>query len=537
VTDTDLTPDEGPERPITDRSLDPAGSDPGLEPLEPTAIEPVGRRAGRGMLWMVGGTAVTKAGSLITQVVLGWILSDGDFGVYAIAVSVALIAQVLRDGGIRVLLVQEGDPAFERQVRPAFWMSLVFSLFCAAGLVAVAPALAGVFGEPELVPVLLVLALSLPVQSMVVPAVARLQIDLRFRTLARIELVSSIIRYGLTIVLALAGLGPLAFAIPIVAAAAYEALAGWLATRVTAWRRPVELDRWRSLFRRSKWVMLNTLATAVPRQSDYFALGLSAPIDVVGVYFFAYQLTFQFASLLQTNIRKVLLASFASRHTDRDWLERSLLRACEALALVSSLALVSLIALAGDLEALVWRGRWSDAVPAIAVFAALLPPALVLLVPDYALQATGRFRLSFVTSLAGNLGIPVVAYLAGPLATSTAETWKLAVVVGGWTVASSAFQSIVALRVLGISVLHFAVRTAPPFALGLLLAVLVRLVPCDLPPLFCLVVRAALYVVPYLLLARLLLPGQMSAAISVADGLPPARLARRLVRLPAPTDP
>ncbi len=483
------------------------------------------------MVALIGSTLVTRAGALVAQVVLGWILTDADFGVYAVALSVALAFQILREAGLRDVLVQEGRDRFDASAGPALWASLAMALVGAAVLLVAAPFLAAGFGRQELGPVVAVLALALPVQALFITSLARLQIDLRFPAIARIEVVSAVVRYGSTIGLALAGAGALSFALPVLLVAFTESLLGWLAVGRPRVARP---GGWRpswALLRRSSWPLFNTLATTLPRQSDYLMLRLVAPYPVVGTYFFAYQLTFQFATVLFTNARKVLLAAFSSRHEEPGWLADALLRASTAFALGASATLLVLVPIADDVEAFLWRGRWVAAVPSIVAFTALLPLALVLLLPDLALQATGRFRLSFLTSLAGNLGIPVVALLAGRSAAAPGDAVRVAVAVGGFTVASSALQSVVALRVLRVGVGAFSRAAVAPIALGLVVGGALRLVELPGPPVARVGLGGGAYVGGYLVLCRLLLPADLARAIgSFGDGRGP-KLARRLLHL------
>ena len=48
---------------------------------------------------MAGSSLATRVGSFAAQIALGRLLSDEDFGVYAIAISIGALASVLRDGG------------------------------------------------------------------------------------------------------------------------------------------------------------------------------------------------------------------------------------------------------------------------------------------------------------------------------------------------------------------------------------------------------------------------------------------------------
>lgn len=498
----------------------------------PRAADSTGRRAGLGLVAMMGSTLVTRCGSLVAQVLLGRWLSKDDFGVYGLALSLAVAFQVLQAGGLRLLLVQEGPDAFEHNAGPATFLSLAISTVGAAVLVVAAPWAAVVYDQPSLTPVLRVLAASLVVQSFTLAPIAKLQMDLRFTTAARVDVGSAVVRYGSTILLAAFGAGALSFAVPVLLVSLFE-LVGYSWAAGIGMVRTIGFGRWRALFGRSRWALFNTLATAVPRQSDYWALGLTAAPAALGVYFFAYQLTFQIATLAINNARKVLFAVFAQRHDDRAWLGSALADASAAVALLASALILGLVPIADELERLLWHGKWADAVLSIRILAVLLPLSLVLLLPDFALQAAGRFKLSFVTSLVGNVGIPVVAFAAGTQVQTVDRTWIAALAVGGYTVASSAFQCLVALRALELSPRRFFVAAGVPSMVGIAWAVVLVAVGAPGPPLVQVVVLGGAFVAGYVALARLTAPRALATALRLGRSLPGTGLARRVLRLPA----
>ena len=57
-------------------------------------------------------TGVGKASALAAQIVLGWILFEDDWGLYALTLSVAALLQLLRNGGIGHVLIQRGPDAY-----------------------------------------------------------------------------------------------------------------------------------------------------------------------------------------------------------------------------------------------------------------------------------------------------------------------------------------------------------------------------------------------------------------------------------------
>src|SRR5262249_28974444 len=136
----------------------------------------------------------------------------------------------------------------------------------------IAPIYAQLKGEPKLAPLIWLLAVSLPMATPSVVLAARLQMDLRFGYVNTIGFGSSVIRYVGTIALALAGLGPLSFVLPMPVIALYEGLAYYAAVRHSPWRHKPEFHLWGELFSHSKWLIFFSLAVATVNQGGYLVI-------------------------------------------------------------------------------------------------------------------------------------------------------------------------------------------------------------------------------------------------------------------------
>src|SRR5690606_9814407 len=146
-----------------------------------------GRTATVGMVWVGLSMIVTKLGSFIAQLVLGWLLAEDDFALYAVAISLTGVIGAVRDGGVSKLLVQRGHE-FDRLARAAGQLAMAFNLFAAAVLVLAAPYAAAFYDRPALPPLLWVLALSLPLGTPAMLHKARLQTRMGFERLARLQM-------------------------------------------------------------------------------------------------------------------------------------------------------------------------------------------------------------------------------------------------------------------------------------------------------------------------------------------------------------
>src|SRR5688500_2468182 len=268
-----------------------------------------------GMAWLTFTSVAGRLVSFAAQIVLGWKLSKGDFGLYAIAIAFAGLIQVFKDGGLRQLLVQRGSD-YHALLGPVFWLSMVFNAATALVLVAAAPLGVHLYGRPELYPLLWVMAAAIPLATPSLVSQARLALDLRFRTASWILLVSNLLRHGLTIVFAATGFGAMSFVLPLLFVSVYESAAGIVATGEVPWKYPLQARRWSELLYMSRWLIAGTLATLLIVSGDYLVLGWLEDDALVGVYFFGFQLAVQIHAVLIGNLQIVLFPSLAKVEGD-----------------------------------------------------------------------------------------------------------------------------------------------------------------------------------------------------------------------------
>src|SRR5437773_3384583 len=189
-----------------------AGLPPEASSLPPG---PMAQSVGRGAAALSGATAATRGLSFLSQVVLGAVLVDRDFGLFAIANSIAGFIMALRDGGMQTLIIQRGTADYEELEGPAFWLGLVFNTLAGVLLAVVAPWIAGIYREPRLVPMLWIIAASIPLNSLAFVSLARLRMDMRFGAVSTTDILSGVVRYGGMVVGALAGLGCLSVGVSV----------------------------------------------------------------------------------------------------------------------------------------------------------------------------------------------------------------------------------------------------------------------------------------------------------------------------------
>jgi O-antigen/teichoic acid export membrane protein len=429
------------------------------------------------------------AAAVGAQVALGLLLSKEDFGVYGIAMGISAFAMVIRDAGVRLYLVQLTPDRVAWEVPRALRLTHAWSLAIGLTLALASFPLSAAFRVPRMAPVILVLAATLPLSAYPSVALALVQVQMRFRALAAISLVAALLRYGSMVTFAALGFGALSLALPAVAVGFFELLAARFVSRVpiSALFRSREGRSLRDWFAITKWTMAGSLVMQLGLQADYVALGLVAATATVGVYYFGYQVAVQLSTLTSGVIPKVLIPALAQTRGDPPRAESVFQRAtAAAIAALGPLAAWLAVA-AGDIEAFLWHGRWSQAVIPIRIIASTIPFQITLAMSDWLLQAWGSFTLWTLLTLSRGAGLFIVAFVAGVFFPTNAS--MIALCTGAYLLTASITTVAISVRATGFSLTRLARAVATPLlgagasALGAAVVVLSRAIAAPLPSL------------------------------------------------------
>ena len=155
-------------------------------------------------------TFIQRAGSLIigfvTNMVLARLLEPEDFGCVAIIMVFVSFADILVDSGLTSALIQKKDVS-RRDVSTVFSTNLLVSIVLFIGIFIAAPTIGRFVGVPNLTWYLRVESIALLIRAFYCIQAASLNKNLRFSSLAKINVFSATISAGVSIVMAALGCG------------------------------------------------------------------------------------------------------------------------------------------------------------------------------------------------------------------------------------------------------------------------------------------------------------------------------------------
>lgn len=370
---------------------------PDTQGTAPRAVA-MGSRTGAGAASMVAAQMGAKGATMVAQIVLGWLLSEDDFGVWASAMALTAITGALRDGGVREYIVQQGQSAWAALHGPLFWLALAMNCGVAVFIVAISPAAAWAYDDARMIPILLITAASIPISTVSAVLQAKLRVDLDFSGLAQMNLVSGVLRQIATVAFALMGLGPVSFVLPVILCFVYEGIFCMMRTGERPWKSAAQVRTWLGLLATTKWLIFGSLANLLLDHGMFAAIGLVVAKSVVGGVYFGFMMVIQLAVLLSFAIQQVLAPVMARMREEPERLRHAALRSARSTVLVASGACITLAAVMSPLESIIWHGRWEAAVMAVQIFAMFFAMRCTFGLSTAIFHAQGRFmRWSVLT--------------------------------------------------------------------------------------------------------------------------------------------
>lgn len=201
--------------------------DDGVNPAAPARLA---HTSSRGVFVTMGGFGGKTLIQVASTVVLARLLSPADFGLVAMVTAIVGVADLVRDFGLTGAIIQ-AKKLSERMWMSVMWLSVALGIGLMALIAASAPLIAWIYDEERLVVLTLAIAPILLINGLAMPMQARVQRDLRFGTLASIDVVSMLCGVAVGIGTAFIGWGVWSLVAMNAAAQLYRLVALWVASR------------------------------------------------------------------------------------------------------------------------------------------------------------------------------------------------------------------------------------------------------------------------------------------------------------------
>lgn len=362
------------------------------------------------MSWSLLGVWVSYAIQLGTTMVLARLLTPGEFGLMAMALTFTVIANQFRSLGLSHATVQSQNLTWS-QVNALFWINAGVGVLLGVLVAASGFALAAFYGESGLVRVCLALGGAYLFSGLAVQHEALLNRRLQFRTIALRNTLAGLLSCTAAVIAAFAGMGVWALVIQNVAAVIFGAAVLWIAV---PWRPtwPGGFRQSFGLIRFGANVTIGNLFTTLTRQGDNVIVGRFLGAGPLGLYSKAYSLLTLPLNQLKTPISGVMVPTLSALQDEPERFRSTYCSTVSGLAHLGMPFVVLLAASAVELIDVFLGPQWGGAAHVFQILAAASFVQLVSGTSGWLYISSGRSAAFARWALASSV-IIVAGFLLG----------------------------------------------------------------------------------------------------------------------------
>ena len=314
----------------------------------------------------ISGGAVTmssQAGkfllNLVSTMILARLLTPRDFGLVAMVTTVTSFLRVFKDAGLSIATVQR-EKITHAQVSNLFWINVAVSTMCTLVVAGLAPLIAWFYHDPHLFTVTLFLSTTFLISGSTVQHQALLKRQMRFKSLALIDLGSMAIGVLVGVVMALLGCRYWSLVGSSLSTEASGLLLTWSISR---WRPqlPVRGSGIRPMVHFGASRTAGDLITAIARGTDNLLIGRFYGSNAVGLYSRASALLIRPLELFLGPINSVFVPALSRLQSHPERYRSTFLRLYEAIALFAFLFTGLVLALSRPLTLVLLGPKWEQA--------------------------------------------------------------------------------------------------------------------------------------------------------------------------------
>ncbi len=415
----------------------------------------LGVAAVQGVAWIGAAQGVRIPLQLAIFVIMARILQPEDFGLFGMVALLIDLLYVVPGFGVTATIVshQEFD---EEDVSTLFWWQTGVGVLMTAVTILAAPLVSQLYGEPRLIGLTKLLALSFLMAPPGMVAMGWLEKRLAFSRLAMLEVSALALAGAVSVGMALRGWGAVSLVLFPIATLAFQSMFALVAAR---WA-PRFCFRWSVVSRAMGFGVGFTgvqVLNYLSRQIDIVLVGRYLGAAMLGYYALAYRLVLHATLAVAGIVVRVMFPIIASIQDRPDRFREAYLRALSGVATLWFPVLSAVFVSAGDVVRIAFGDAWQPLVPLVRIFCAVGMFQCTMATTGPVFWARRRMGLMMAVMA---VAIPVVGISVG-----VGLQWGVegvAVALLGASVVVSTITHGVANRILGLSPRHFLRALAWP---------------------------------------------------------------------------
>ncbi|QCR22812.1 lipopolysaccharide biosynthesis protein [Pontibacter sp. SGAir0037] len=333
-------------------------------------------KAVNGLKWGTASTVANAVMQIGCNAVMARLLDPGAFGLIAGAQVVLRFGSYFANFGLTKAIIQK-EHLTEENVRAAFTSSFLLGLVFTVISYLLAPFATLIVDNPDVIPLVKVMALSFLISGVSTTAVSLLERDMHFKTLSILETVSYIISYlGVGLTMGYLGFGVWSLVcasllqVGIVAIGAYAVI-----------RHNVVLlfvwEHYKALFGYGSRMSVISFLEFLNQEIGTILIGRTLGTHRLGIYNRSYMLVNLPMYQLTRILMKVTFPSFSKLQADTKKLAKVYLSSITLLAAIIIPMCLGILVASPEIIAIMLGDQWMEAVPVMQVLSLAIPLSFI----------------------------------------------------------------------------------------------------------------------------------------------------------------
>lgn len=332
--------------------------------------------------------------SLVSTLILARLLVPADFGIIAMASLVIGLADVFLDLGVNVALIQN-KTATQAHYNTAWTLRLIQTLLATGIVVIIAPWASAYFNEPQVAPVIQVLALSFILSGLENIGTIAFQKEMQFTQDFRFILSKRIIGFMITMIVAWLMQSYWALVIGSLAGRTFGVT---LSYTMHPMRPRLSFEKLREIFAVSQWMLIRSISGYLDNNLHQMVVGRREDASIMGVYSLANEISALPTTELLAPLNRVLFPAFVKVSHDLTELKRIFLLAQGVQTLIGIPAGVGLALVANEAVLLLLGEKWHRVIPLVQIIALVNVMTAIMTSGGYILITLGKIRTIVIYS-------------------------------------------------------------------------------------------------------------------------------------------
>jgi O-antigen/teichoic acid export membrane protein len=296
---------------------------------------------------------------VLNIVVLARLIPPSEYGLMSMALVVTNFALLVRDLGTAAAIIQRKDLQDET-INAIFWLNILMGLAIAGIIIIFSPVISYLFHEPRLIFVLCLLAISFPLASSASAHMALLERESKFKKVASIEIVSSVVAVAIAIIMAYRGFGVYSLVAQILILSLMSSTQLWLASKWRpSFKKIINLKEIKGLIGFSGNLTLFNFINYFSRNADSMMIGHYMSAAILGFYSLAYRIMLFPLQSLTVVASRALFPILSQHQESNDKVRATYLNVVYVILLIVFPLMTGLAVLREPFIQLVFGAQWA----------------------------------------------------------------------------------------------------------------------------------------------------------------------------------